>query len=72
VVIFRGHVSARVPCRREIDLEAVQLRVDDAQPSAFKVRSQPAGVFVNDAWRIAGGLRRSSSRRWRSELNEFP
>jgi hypothetical protein len=61
VVVLRAHVYPHVPCRGEVDLEAVQLRdqllahrrVDDAPPPRRELRRGLASLFVDDERRVA-------------------
>ena len=44
----------------------------EAMFRAGELRRQPACLFVDQTWRVAGGLRPPSGRSWLSGLNEFP
>jgi hypothetical protein len=49
MVILRAHVNAHVPCRREIDLEAVQLR--DQLLTHRRVNDRMAGsAWTRASW----------------------
>jgi hypothetical protein len=79
MAILRGHVSARVRCRREVSPKADRSVINSRRVLGWARRSCPVSgppparlLFGDDEWRVACGLRRSSGRSRQAGLNEFP
>jgi hypothetical protein len=80
VVILRAHVHSHVPCRREVDLERVQLRDQLLAMGVLMMRSRSVSSCAASAPVFSsitsGGSRAAFVGRefvlWLSGLNEFP